>query len=276
MTSLLVAVLVFAICIHSGNSLVCFKCTNVEITSGTGFFDALKGKSDPLCGTSPSSGNTVTCPSGQVCGSIQGEISASSLFGRFTAKTQVRNCMPNDHKDSVIGGCTKSDTRANEIVGTMLGLASVGLSNVQVDGLVCTCNFDLCTLCNGGFDIAGHCVKYWMMGLIGAGMVTVILLLITCCCCCCGCCGCCCCKTKHRGVVLSPAVPYQTLTVIQPSGSTSGLSIQSGDIVQGYENPAATGAYYAYSSAAPPTYSGAPTVDNHKPATGGQGSSLVV
>jgi len=246
----------------SGSSLRCYECLNIEMSSD--MFGPLTSKSDPSCGTNPSSANTVTCPSNlNACGSVTGEISISTPFGSsLSSKVQMRGCVRDD-SSALIGGCHTSSDLANELSGTLIGLASK-LKDVRVNGEVCTCKWDLCTLCSNGIDVAGYCLKYWIIAVASASLIAVILLLITCCCCCCGCCGCCCCKKRRHGVVLSSPVPYHTLAVIHSSGggvihsSVGGapLSIQSGDI-SGYDNPLASQAQgFSVDYTGPPSYEG--------------------
>jgi hypothetical protein len=166
------------------------------------------------------------------------------------------------YDNSAIGGCTSTTDGSNPLIkGLFKGLAT--MSNVKVDGEICTCKFDYCTLCSGGIDAAGYCVKYWVIGLTAGGLVLVLILLVTCCCCCC---GCCCCSKKSRGTVLSNGVPYHTMTVI-PTAGNPNLSIQSGDIAHpgqtsAYMGVGATAAAYEYNEAAPGMY-GAPPAGNY-------------
>jgi hypothetical protein len=226
----------------SSSSIRCYQCVNIE--------SSFAGKSDPKCGTSPSSSNTVICPSGyNACGSMSGQISFSVFGSSVSTKVQIRGCT-HDSSESLIGNCRQTNDLSNEFSGTLIRVLS-DLKDVNVQGEVCTCKWDMCTLCSGGIDIAGYCLKYWIIAVASAGVVAVILLLITCCCCCC---GCCCCKQRRHGVVLSSPVPYHTLSVIHTSSNEPPLSVQSGDIT-GYVNPLAgqaAGIHVDY--AGPPSY----------------------
>lgn len=234
MTIVIVA-LVCVFCISSSQGLTCYQCANIEMKSG--FFESFRGKSDASCGMYPTKSNTVECSYNEVCGSISGDLSTMNLF---EAKVQIRGCMPSETRDG-LGGCVQSDSLSNAVIGRMLSLAT-SLPSVKFSGTACSCNFDYCTLCDGGIEILGYCIKYWMLSLIVIGVLAAVIFLITCCCCCCGCCSCCGWCRKNRPVVHSP--PYQTLTVIHTPGMTppsNSLSIQSGDITR---QPANQGGAY--------------------------------
>jgi len=228
-----VIVIILSLAAKSVAGLQCYECVNVEIEQGASLIlSGLIDKSNPSCGIDPR--ESTTCPADtNACGSLNGYIRQSSVFGELRAKVQVRGCVY-DHTDG-IGGCRKSSSVGNKIVGDLISAALE--SNIQVDGELCTCKIDMCTLCDGGIELGGYCFKYWMLGLSVGGLLLFLISLVTCCCCCCGCCGCCCCKKGQRGVVLSSAHPYQTLTFVHTVGSNpSGLSIQSGDISR-FDNP---------------------------------------
>lgn len=243
------------------NALKCYQCKNFEVT---GSLSPFTGKLDPNCGRNPTSSNVVTCSGDDnACGSIEGEFTADfSIFGKLTGKAQVLTCMKVDESASPLGSCRKMDALSKKIITDALSAVTAGVADVEVNGQVCACGFDLCVMCDGGYQIGDYCMKYWMIAVIGVGSLLLLVLSITCCCCCCGCCGCCCCKNKQRGTVLSRPGQYQVLTVssgdvsrnqqyaappqhyaappqhyASPHMGASGLSVQSGDI-RGIENPA--------------------------------------
>jgi len=223
---------ILSLAVKSVIGLQCYNCVNVEVEEGTSsIITGLIGRSNPRCGKDLR--ETTTCPSNtNACASLNGYIRQKSVFGEIRAKIQVRGCIQ-DNGDG-IGGCRKTNTIGNSIVGALLSAAVA--SEVQVDAEMCTCKIYMCLLCDGGIELGGYCYKYWMVALTSVGVLVLLIALVSCCCCCCGCCGCCCCKKGQRGVVLS-AQPYQTLTFVHTAGQNApGLSIQSGDI-SGYENP---------------------------------------
>jgi len=221
---LVVVSIILAVTFQSVYGLQCYECINIELQSS---YNPFSGKTNPACGSDPSSTNLVTCPSDtNACGSVDGQIKAKfpDPLGTFTAQIQVRGCV----QDDSLGGCRKVDGTVTGLISEILSILS-GISDVSLDGQMCTCKWDRCVLCDEGVFVAGYCVKYWMLGLTIGVAVGMLLLLVTCCCCCC--CGTCC-QKRRQGVIITNAVPYQPLLVSPAYGSSPGLSVQSGDIIR--------------------------------------------
>lgn len=242
MQKLIIGVCLFLSCCSYVACLECYECTNVEVKS-SGWPNPFTGKSDPSCGSWPTSGNTVTCNDDEACGSISGDLSV--MGGLFKASVQIRGCLPSDGS-SKIGGCTKTDSLTENIISRLLGYV-VRLPGLQFSGSLCKCGYSYCSLCDGGVVIGGYCMKYWMLGLVCVGILAVIIGIISCCCCCCGCCTCC----KKSAPVVVYSYPYQPL---HPGEATHvsypPLSVQSGDIIRQPTNHGGPvgGAYPAYTA----------------------------
>jgi hypothetical protein len=242
--------LVLFMLVSGSSTLRCYNCFNLDVKDDTTdraktFISTITGgktKSDPKCGTSPSSSNTMICGNEEVCGAITSDISAQvPIVGKVHVGAQVRTCI--QASAGPLGSCEKTDNTVKTIIEEALSFATALSTEFNVDGKICACNTDLCTpdVCEGGVSINSFCVQNWIIGVSVAAAVVVLILFISCCCCCCGCC-----KRSAPVMVLPPATPYgmQTTTVMSSSQSQSA---------QGYGYPV-----QSYS----PGYSGSSTGQN--------------
>ncbi|KAI0233043.1 hypothetical protein LSAT2_016689 [Lamellibrachia satsuma] len=192
------------------STLQCYKCANVKLDNP--LLKKFSGESDQWCEHPSSDDATETCPSrtDYMCGYFEGSISFRvPLVGTSKVTVESRGCMK-VHKNTVLNKCNPigSDSERKFAREVLSVLSNV--SDVEVDGKLCTCGTDLCdTNCNG-VVIGTLCLPLPVAILLGVLNVIIGLLLITCCCCCC----CCVCCKNHRPAIITVNTGLPQVTVM--------------------------------------------------------------